>query len=91
MGLGYQVLDCSICDLEFDRHVPRKPRPLGRGQGAQYKRQLPYREALPCRAGSFKLLGSFPHGDSLATAEDIGAGFDWVTHDKTLEFSNSYE
>ncbi len=29
------------------RHVPRKPRPSGRGQGAQYKRRLPYREAPP--------------------------------------------
>ena len=39
---------------------------------------------------SVKIFDSFPHGDSLATAEAIGAGFDWVTHDKTLEFSNSY-
>ena len=40
--------------LEYvDRQVPRKPRPLGRGQGAQYKRKLPSREASPFRAGSF--------------------------------------
>ena len=65
--------------------------PAGRQEGAQYKRQLPCREALPFRAGSFKLFGSFPHGESLATAEAIGAHFGWVTHDNTLEFSNSYE
>jgi len=35
------------------RHVPRKSRPSGRDQGAQYKRKLPYREAPPFRAGSF--------------------------------------
>ena len=39
-----------------DRHVPRKPRPSGRGQGAQYKRKLPYREASPFRAGSFNFF-----------------------------------
>jgi len=32
--------------LLFDRHVPRKPRPLGRGQRAPCKRKLPCREAL---------------------------------------------
>jgi len=29
----------------FGRQVPRKPRPSGRGQGAQYERKVPYREA----------------------------------------------
>jgi hypothetical protein len=32
------------------RQVPGKPRPSGRGQGAPYKRTLPYREAPPFRA-----------------------------------------
>ena len=36
-----------------DRQVPRKPRPLERGQGAQHKMKLPFREAPPFRAGSF--------------------------------------
>ena len=35
------------------RQVPREPRPLGRGQGAQYKMKLPSREAPPFRARSF--------------------------------------
>jgi hypothetical protein len=35
-------LDFGI-HLIFGRHVPR---PLGRDQGAQYKRKLPYREAV---------------------------------------------
>jgi hypothetical protein len=39
--------------VDPDRYVPRKPRPLGRGQGAQYQRELPCREAPPFRAGSF--------------------------------------
>jgi len=30
--------------------------PFGRGQGAQYKRKLPYREAPPFRAGGFHHL-----------------------------------
>jgi hypothetical protein len=37
----------------LDRQVPRKPRPLGVCQGAQYKTKLPSREAPPFRAGSF--------------------------------------
>jgi len=43
-------------DIEVprDRQVPRETRPLGRGQGAQYQKKLPYREAPPFRAGSFK-------------------------------------
>ena len=42
--------------LEYvDRQVPHEPRPLGRGQGAQYKSKLPSREAPPFRAGSFIL------------------------------------
>ena len=40
--------------LLFDRLAPRKPRPLGRGQGELYKNgYLPYREAPPFKAGSF--------------------------------------
>ena len=75
----------------FDRYVPRKPRPLGRVQEAQYKSELPCREALPFRARSFKLFGSILQGTPLVTAEAIGARFDWMTRDNTLEFSNSYE
>jgi len=56
---AYQIGDLAFYEngdiliFDFDRHVPRKPRPLGRGKGAQYKRKLPYREAPPFRAGSF--------------------------------------
>ena len=32
--------------LYVDRQVPRKPRPRGWGQEAQYIREVPYREAL---------------------------------------------
>jgi len=39
----------------FDRQVPRNPRPLERGQGAQHKMKLPFREAPPFRAGSFTI------------------------------------
>ena len=39
---------------QIDRLAPRKPRPLGRGQGELYKNgYLPYREAPPFKAGSF--------------------------------------
>jgi len=37
---------------DLDRPAPRKPRPVGRGQGEPYKMvYLPYREAPPGRAG----------------------------------------
>ena len=42
----------------FCRQVPRKPRPWRRGQGTQYQRKVPYREATPFRAGSFTLATS---------------------------------
>jgi hypothetical protein len=32
----FEQRNCSTLD-EIDRRVPRKPRPSGRGQGAQYK------------------------------------------------------
>jgi hypothetical protein len=36
----------------LDGHAPRKPRPLGRGQGELFKNgYLPYREIPPFRAG----------------------------------------
>jgi hypothetical protein len=38
--------------LFLGRNVPRKPPPSGRGQGAQYKRKLPYREAPPLGRGT---------------------------------------
>ena len=45
--------------LFFDRLAPRKPRPLGRGQGELYKNAyLPYREAPPFKAGSFTIIVS---------------------------------
>ena len=59
MGLGRQVLNVPICDLESDRHVPRKVRPLGGCQGAQYERKLPCREAPPFRAWSFQFAISY--------------------------------
>jgi len=40
---------------------------------------------------SFQTLRSSPEGSPLFTAEAIGARSDWVIHDNTLEFSNSYE
>jgi hypothetical protein len=45
--------EISDGEKTLDRQVPCKPRPCGRGQGAQYKRKLPYREATPFRALSF--------------------------------------
>ena len=50
MGTFQEFLkECGI-----DRLAPRKPRPLGRGQGELYKNAyLPYREAPPFKAGSF--------------------------------------
>jgi len=49
------LLRSRIDILSFGRQVSRKPRPLGRGQGAQYKGKLPSREAPPFRVGSFTL------------------------------------
>jgi hypothetical protein len=83
---------------------PGPDRGRGRQEGAPYKKELPFREALrhaqgrercrtalPFRAGSFKPFGSFRQGSPWVTAKAIGAGSDWVIHDNTLEFSNSYE
>jgi hypothetical protein len=63
--------------------------PTGRQEGAS--RLERDQEALPFRARSFKFFGSVLQGTPLVTAEAIGARFDWVIHDNTLEFSNSYE
>ena len=42
-------------EFSVDRLAFRKSRPLGRGQGELYKNvYLPYREAPPFKAGSFK-------------------------------------
>ncbi len=50
--------------LASDRFAPRKPRPLGRGQGELYKNVfLPYREAPPFRAGRLQSKnGQLPYG-----------------------------
>ena len=51
-----------------------------------------YLAGKPCPLGEeLQTLWFLPPGTPLATAEAIGARFDWVTHDNTLEFSNSYE
>jgi len=47
---------CKLMWLFFDRLAPRKPRPLGRGQGELYKNAcLPYREAPPFKAGASQI------------------------------------
>ena len=43
----------GLHNLDFDRHVPRKPYPLGWGQGAPYQKKGPFREAPPFKAWSF--------------------------------------
>ena len=38
-----------------DRHVPRKPHPLGCGQGAPYQRREHFREAPPLQGGELHI------------------------------------
>ncbi|RLB82621.1 MAG: hypothetical protein DRH17_05090 [Deltaproteobacteria bacterium] len=49
--------DLTQKKISLDRLAPRKPRPLGRGQGELYKNvYFPYREAPPFRAGRLHSL-----------------------------------